>query len=82
MRAICQKHGVEFVENRIEITDYMTKHNLAVEALLRDGVHQTAYAAKMTNMNIARHFNRPAKFGYDPRSRERRIEARASEAVK
>ncbi|MBM4048804.1 MAG: SGNH/GDSL hydrolase family protein, partial [Planctomycetes bacterium] len=82
MRAICQKHGVEFVENRIEITDYMTKHNLAVEALLRDGVHQTAYAAKMTNMNIARHFNRPAKFGYDPRSRERRIEAKASEAVK
>ena len=81
MRAMCAKYGVEFVENRLEMTEYMVANKLSIKDLLRDAVHEGPYAAKMTVMNIARHFNKPEKFGYDPRSRERRVEAE-SEAVK
>jgi hypothetical protein len=81
MRAMCRKYGVEFVENRLELTEYMTANNLTIESLLGDSVHQTPYAARITNMNIARHFHRAAKFAYDLRSRERRVEA-GSAAVK
>jgi hypothetical protein len=49
--------------------------------MLGDAVHESAYAAKMTVMNIARHIQRPARFAYDPRARERRVEAE-SDAVK
>jgi len=82
LRAICQRHGVELVENRREMTEYMLANKLDIKSLLRDSVHENPYAALMTNMNIARHFHRPAgKFAYDPRSRERRIQA-ASPRVK
>jgi hypothetical protein len=82
LRAVCEKHGVELVESRREITEYMLANKLGIKSLLADAVHESAYASLMTNMNIARHFNRPAKFAYDPRSRERRIEAAASPDVK
>jgi hypothetical protein len=90
MRALRAKYGVEFVENRAEMTEYMVANKLSIESLLRDSVHETPYAAKMTVMNIARHFHRPDHgatraifdFGYDPRTRERRVEAEGSEAVK
>jgi hypothetical protein len=72
---MCRKYGVELVENRLELTEYMVANKLTIESLLGDSVHQTPYAARISNMNIARHFNRPAKFNYDPRSRERRVEA-------
>ena len=76
LREVCQKHGVELVENRREMTEYMLANKLDIKSLLGDAVHQNAYAALMTNMNIARHFQRPAGgFAYDPRTRERRIEA-------
>lgn len=81
LRAVCEKHGVELVENRREITKYMVEHGLAIEDLLGDSVHQTRYAARMTVMNIARHFHRAARFAYDPSARERRVEVEASEAV-
>ena len=81
MRAVCEKYGVEFVENRRELTQYMLEHHLDIEDLLGDSVHQTRYAAKMTVMNIARHFHRPERFLYDPQSRERRVEVEASSAV-
>jgi hypothetical protein len=81
MRAMCAKYGVEFVENRLEMTEYMVANKLSIKDLLRDAVHEGPYAAKMTVMNIARHFNKPEKFAYDPRSRERRVWAQ-SEAVK
>jgi len=63
------------------MTAYMLANNLEIRALLADAVHESAYAALMTNMNIARHFSRPAKFAYDPRTRGRRVEA-TSPAVK
>ena len=82
IRTLCGKVGVELVENRRELTDYMLANKLGIDALLGDAVHESRFAALMTNMNIARHFHRPAQFAYDPRSRERRVEAEAAEAVK
>ncbi|HPD16765.1 MAG TPA: SGNH/GDSL hydrolase family protein [Planctomycetota bacterium] len=82
LRAVCEKHGVELVESRREMTEYMLAHKLGIKDLLADAVHENAYASLMTNMNIARHFNRPAKFAYDPRTRERRLDAAASPDVK
>jgi len=77
MRKVCKKYGVEFVENRREITKYMLANKLTIKDLLVDTVHQSPYAAKMINENIARHFHRAARFTYDPRSRERRLEVEA-----
>jgi hypothetical protein len=82
LRAMCEKHGVEFVENRREMTQYMLDHQLTMEDLLADSVHENRYAAQMTVLNIARHFHRPESFRYDPSTRERRLEVEASPAVK
>jgi len=81
LRELCEKYGVEFVESRRELTEYMLAHGLEVEDLLVDSVHQSRYAAKMINMNIARHFHRAEQAGYDPRSRERRLEVESSSSV-
>ena len=81
LRALCAKYGVEFVENRREMTQYMLDHHLTMEDLLADSVHENRYAAKMTVMNIARHFNQAAEYCYDPRTRERREEVETSPAI-
>ncbi|MBC8872557.1 MAG: SGNH/GDSL hydrolase family protein [Planctomycetes bacterium] len=75
VRSLCEKYGVEFVENRREWAQYLTDNNLQIEDLLNDAVHQSGYGAKIVNMNIARHLHRPAEHNYDPASRERRIHA-------
>ncbi len=80
-RKLCERHGVEFVENRRELTEYMLANGLAIKDLLVDTVHQSPYAAKMINTNIARHFNRALRPAYDPRSRERRIEVETPSSV-
>ena len=81
LRELCRKYGVEFVENRRELTHYMIENNLAIEDFLADSVHETRYAAHCTVMNIARHFHRADKPGYDPRLRERRLEVESSPAI-
>ena len=81
LRALCEKYGVEFVENRREMTQYMLDNQLAIEDLLGDAVHESRYAAKMTVLNIARHFHRAEPFRYEPATRERRVEVEASPAV-
>ena len=81
MRAMCAKYGVEFVESRRELTQYLLDNKLPFDSLLGDSVHQTAYCAKMICLNIARHVHRPAAFAYDPRSRERRLQAEAASAA-
>ena len=78
LRKMCAQYGVEFVETRRDITQYMVANNLEIKDLLVDPVHQSPYAAKMINASIARHFRRAAQPGYDPRSRERRIEAESA----
>jgi len=81
MRAMAAKHGVEFVESRREITEYLVENKLPFDSLLVDAVHQSPYCAKTINLNIARHVHRPEHFAYDPRTRERRIEAKLPEAL-
>jgi hypothetical protein len=74
IREICSKYGVEFVENRREMTTYMLANGLRMDDLLTDGVHQSKYGAQMAVMNIARHFHWADSFAYDPATRERRVE--------
>lgn len=81
LRAVCEKYGVEFVENRREMTEYMLAHQLSLEDLLGDAVHENRYAARMTVLNIARHFHRAEQFRYEPNTRERRVEVESSPAV-
>ncbi|MDY0167648.1 MAG: SGNH/GDSL hydrolase family protein [Thermoguttaceae bacterium] len=81
MREMSKKYGVEFVENRRELTEYMLKNNLVVDDLLGDSVHQTRFAADCTVQNIARHFHAAARGNDKPEQRERRVGA-ASDAVK
>ena len=78
LREMCAKYGVEFVESRRELTAYMVDNRLEVEDLLGDSVHQTRYAARCINLNIARHFHAARTPGYDPRTRERRLEAESA----
>lgn len=73
IREICEKHGVEFVENRKEWGDYIRANGLKIEDLLSDAVHQSPYGSRIVNLNIARHFNDAAEFSYLPEERERRL---------
>ena len=81
MRAMCQKYGVELVENRRELTEYMLRNELTPDDMLADSVHETRFAADCTVQNIARHCHVPDKGGYETDSRERRVEI-GSDAVK
>lgn len=80
LREACQKYDVEFVETRRDITAYMLANQLIIEDLLVDTVHQSPYMAKMINESFAAHFNSQAAFSYDPRSRERRLQAAAPDS--
>lgn len=78
VRAVCEKHGVEFVENRREWAEHLKTHGLKIEIdaennLLKDAVHQSDYGKLIINENIARHFAHPDQFAYDPDQRERRL---------
>ena len=86
MRRICEKHGVEFVENRKEWASYMRDHDMKVEVdpergLLLDAVHQSKYGALVINENIVRHFAVRDTYAYDPNSRERRLSVTRGETV-
>jgi len=74
VREICRKHQVEFVESRRDWGQYLKANNLPIPALLKDAVHQSDYGAQIINANILAHLRQPAKFSYDPSSRERRIQ--------
>lgn len=86
MRRICEKHGVEFVENRKEWAQYLRDHDMKVEVdpdrgLLLDAVHQSKYGAMVINENIVRHFAVRDAYAYDPDSRERCLSVTRGEAV-
>lgn len=86
LRRICEKYGVEFVENRKEWAQYLRDHEMKVEVdpdhgLLLDGVHQSKYGALVINENIVRHFAVRDAYAYDPDRRERRLNVTRSEAV-
>jgi hypothetical protein len=73
--ALVEKYGVEVVENRAEMTEYMKAVGLTPKDMTWDNVHQRGETRLLTNLIIARHFNVAEEFAYDPSARERRIEA-------
>jgi hypothetical protein len=74
VRAVCAKHGVEFVENRRAWAAYLAANHLPISALLKDAVHQSDYGAEIINRNILAHL-RESDHGTDElQARERRIE--------
>ena len=81
MRAMCRRYGVELVENRRELTEYMLANNLTIDDMRADSVHETRFAADCTVQNIARHFHTAEHGGDKTNARERRVEV-TSEAVK
>lgn len=74
VRAICRKHDVEFVESRRDWGAYLAANKLPIPSLLKDAVHQSDYGALIINSNILAHLRRPARFSYEPSSRERRVQ--------
>ncbi len=82
LRELCAEYAVEFVESRREITRYMVDNGLEIPDLLVDSVHQSPYAARMINANIARHFHRADQASAELPLRERRIAANSSRVVK
>ncbi|HJN13524.1 MAG TPA: hypothetical protein QF564_32920 [Pirellulaceae bacterium] len=86
MRRICEKYGVEFVENRKEWAQYLRDQNMKVEVdpddgLLLDAVHQSKYGALVINENIVCHFAARDTYAYHPGSRERRLSVTRGESV-
>lgn len=74
VRAVCAKHGVEFVENRRDWAAYLAAHQLPISALLKDAVHQSDYGAEIINRNILAHLRESDHATHESRNRERRIE--------
>ncbi|MEN3944173.1 hypothetical protein WJU23_22920 [Prosthecobacter sp. SYSU 5D2] len=75
VREVCAKHGAEFVENRRDWAAYLKEHDLPIQALLKDAVHQNTYGAHIINSNILSHLRRPASYPETPK-REKRISAK------
>jgi len=82
VRKLCAEYSVEFVESRRELTRYMVDNGLQISDLLVDAVHQSPYAARMINANIARHFHRAEGGAADLPVREMRIAANSSRVKK
>ena len=87
IRAVCTKHGVEFVESRREWAEFMAAQGMEVEidkerGLLKDAVHQSDYGALIINENIGRHFAVCAQPAYDPAERERRLAAAGGKSIR
>jgi hypothetical protein len=73
IRAICRKHKAEYVENRRDLAEYLTRTGVKVEELSHDGVHQGAHGRIRLWDSILRHITHPDHFSYAPESVERRI---------
>ena len=66
VREVCRKHGVEFVENRRELAEYLRKNALEPAALVGDPVHQNHHGFIRIWDNVTRHVAKPAQFAYEP----------------
>lgn len=73
VRAVCQKHGVEFVENRNELYDYLQRIGQPPSIMVGDAVHQNEHGYVRIWDNITRHIADPGQFSYDPQDRERTL---------
>lgn len=75
VRAICEKHQVELVENRRELAEYLKRIGQEPPFLVGDAVHQNAHGRVRIWDNIVRHIAKHPAPVYDARSRERRLSA-------
>ncbi|HEY3900809.1 MAG TPA: hypothetical protein VGM54_19520 [Chthoniobacter sp.] len=73
VREICAKHGVEFVENRRELADYIRAAHLVPDDLLADHNHQNMHGRIRIWDDVIAHLSAAAAPGYAPDSRERMI---------
>ena len=73
VRQICEKHGAEYVDNRVEMAEYLAKTGLDQDALLLDHNHENMHGAIRIWDNIARHLAKSDQSTYTPESRERRV---------
>ena len=72
-REICEKHGVEFVENRREMAEYIGRVGLAADDLLVDHNHQNLHGRIRIWDNVSRHLAKADQPASTPESRERRV---------
>lgn len=70
-REICEKHGVEFVESRREMAEYIAHAGLAPDDLLIDHNHQNMHGRIRVWDNVTRHLVTSNQSNYTPESRER-----------
>ena len=75
IREICRKHGAEFVENRRELAEYLTRTGLTPDDLVWDHVHQNLHGQIRVWDNVSRHIAKPEQFSYAPEARERLVAA-------
>jgi hypothetical protein len=73
VRAVCRKHGAEFVENRAELYDYLKRIGQPPAVMVGDPVHQNEHGYIRIWDNITRHVADPGAFSYDPQDRERTL---------
>jgi hypothetical protein len=74
-REICAKHGVEFVENRREMAEYIRSNHLVPDDLLADHNHENVHGRIRIWDNVIGHLSAAAAPAYAPESRERWITA-------
>jgi hypothetical protein len=71
VREICQKHGVEFVESRREMAEYIARAKLVPDDLLNDHNHQNVHGRIRIWDNVSRHLAESRESSYRPEARER-----------
>jgi len=74
VREICEKHGVEFVENRRELAEYIAQNKIDPDDLVYGHDHQNMHGRVRIWDNIFAHLAKSSQPAYAPESRERRIE--------
>jgi hypothetical protein len=72
-REICEKYGAEFVNNRVEMAEYLSKTGLDQDELLMDHNHQGMHGRLRIWDNVTRHLVKSDESNYIAESRERRI---------
>ena len=73
VRELCAKHHAEFVDNRQEMADYITKNHLDLEDLLADHNHQGMHGRIRIWDNVTAHLVSATQPAYRPEALERRI---------
>src|SRR5258708_38245263 len=68
-----QKRGIEFVENRREMAEYIAHTGLTPDDLLIDHNHQNLHGRIRIWDNVSRHLTKSDQSAYTPESRERLI---------